>query len=226
MSLNKIILGAALAIAPMQASIIATATDPGLSLLQNFISSSPAQSKNTPTATPITAFSGITLTSSGGALVYDPNPVGQTCIDEFSAYANCVGNYTVDSSNSYTGITSTDLTYKLTKPTTATAFYLFVDPTLNISTKVSVLNSDGGVQDTFTFDPNGPVGFGTYILITEAFNFADVQIAGVGANLNFTSMAGYGFTVAHIEVAPEPGTIVMFGLGLGALGFFARRRKA
>jgi hypothetical protein len=226
MNLRKIILGVALAVAPMQASIIATATDPGLSLLQDFISSSPAQSKNAPTGTPITAFSGITLTSSGGALVYDPNPTGQDCTSQFNKYANCVGNYTVDQSSNYTGITSTDLTYKLAKSTNATAFYLFVDPTLNIQTKVSVLNVDGGVQDSFTFDPNGPVGFGTYILINEAFNFANVQISGVGAGSNFTSVAGYGFTVAHIEVAPEPGTIGMFGLGLGALGFFARRRKS
>jgi hypothetical protein len=196
-----------------------------LTLLQDFTTSNPALPANTPTSTPITAFSGLTLTSTGGALVYDPNPGTMDCRAEYNLYANCIGNYTVDSLNNYTGVTTTDMTYKLTVPTMASAFYMFVDPTLGISTQINVLNVDGQVVDTKTFSPDIG-GAGTYILITEAFNFQNVQILGVGADMNSTAMSGYGFNVAHIEVAPEPGTIGMFGLGLAALGYFSRRRKA
>jgi hypothetical protein len=80
---------------------------------------------------------------------------------------------------------------------------------------------DGGDNNTFpgdvttfatapwlTFDANAFVGGGT---LTNPVNSADNQVAYFGPNL-------------QASTTPEPGTIVMMGSGLLALGGFARRK--
>jgi hypothetical protein len=227
MKLRKLIVGLALAAAPMQASIISSMTDPGLSLLQNF--STPSLTKNVSIAPVISSFSGVTLNTTGRGLVYD-TPSGFTCHDSFAPDADCISNFTGDAGYGYASVTSTDLTFKLTAPTKMVAFWAYFDPTLGFSTKINVFDSSNGLLETTTIGKLESNSANWY-KVTEGSNIDHIQIAGVNATTEIDNLGhAYGLVLSHIETAtvnnPEPATVMMLGLGLGALGVFARRRKA
>jgi hypothetical protein len=226
MNLNKLILGLALTAVPLGASIIISSTDPGLSVLQDFGAPTSTVNKNTNVVTPLTAFTGLTITSSGSGVVYDPNPGTGTCAQQFSPFANCVGTYTVDASNGYASVTSTNLTFKLTNASNTVGFWLFFDPTLAKNTTINVFDSSNGLLESLTLTP-AQAGPNFFKVSETGAPISSVQFVGVNATTTIDANGnGYGLVVAHVEVAPEPGTIVMLSMGLGAIGFFARRRKA
>jgi hypothetical protein len=224
MNLRNLIVGLALTAAPMQASIIASMTDPGLSLLQNFSAPSGGLTKNVVTVPIISNFSGVTLNTTGRGLVYD-TPAGFSCHDAFAPDSDCITSFTGDAGYNYASITSTDLTFKLSAPTKTVAFWAYFDPTLGFSTTINVFNSSNVLIDTKTIPALGPNSKNWYT-VSEGSNIDHIQIMGVNATTSIDELGqAYGLVLSHVEVAPEPGTIGMFGLGLGALGFFARRRK-
>jgi hypothetical protein len=227
MKLRKLIVGLALTAAPMYASIISSMTDPGLSLLQNF--STPSLTKNVSIGPVISSFSGVTLNTTGRGLVYD-TPAGFTCHDAFAPDADCITNFTGDAGYGYASVTSTDLTFKLSAPTKMVAFWAYFDPTLGLSTKINVFDSSNGLLETTTIGKLESNSKNWYT-VSEGSNIDHIQIAGVNATTDIDpSGNAYGLVLSHIETAtvnnPEPATVTMLGLGLGALGFFARRRKA
>lgn len=229
MKLRKLIVGLALTAAPMQASIIASMTDPGLSLLQNFSAPAPSVTKNVSIAPTISNFSGVTLTTTGKGLVYD-TPTGFTCTDAFAPDTNCITNFTGDAGYGYASVTSTDLTFKLNAPTKMVAFWAYFDPTLGLSTTINVFDSSNSLLETTTIGKL-PSNSKNWYTVSEGSIIDHIQIAGVNATTNIDESGNaYGLVLSHVETAaipnPEPATVMMLGLGLGAVGFFARRRKA
>jgi hypothetical protein len=225
MTLRKIILGAALAVAPMQASIIATANDPGMSLLQDFSTATPGLVANTQLGTSLSNFTGIAVTTTGNGLVYVNPSTTYDCTNNFAPDKSCVTNFTVDEGDNYANIYGSNLTFSLNTAVKQVAFWSYFDPTPGLNTTISVYDTSHSLIDSAVFGPLQPNSPNWYT-ITELSNIGSVTIAA-GGNIT-TAVANYGLVLSHIETAatPEPGTVGMFGLGLGALGFFARRRKA
>jgi hypothetical protein len=226
MKLRTIFLGLTLSAAPMQASIIASMTDPGYTLLQNFATSSPSLTPNTVVSGPSTAFTGVGVTTSfvnvTSAATYD-------CTTNFGPDSSCITNFTVDGGDNYATVTGNSLTFSLNTPVKKVAFYSFFDSG-SFNTIISVYDTTHTLIESLTVGPlatNSP----NWYTATEGINIGSVTIQGTNSNPLSAAPSPYGMIVAHVETsaadpAPEPGTITMLSLGVGAIGFFARRRKA
>jgi hypothetical protein len=225
MYFRKLIIGAALIVAPLQASILSVGIDPLLPILQTF--ATPNLGANVANVT--NQFSGVTFTP-GQTVVYDPNQAsGGTCASWGAPDANCVSNFTENADASYKTITGTSLTFTLINPATEVAFYLIWDmyPGAGTLTQIAVnggqILTAGGPQASFTQSQGG-----WFDVNLNGALINSVTITGLGANTSVApNGSGYGLVLSHIEATtPEPGTIMLLGAGLGAVGFFARRRKA
>lgn len=169
--------------------------------------------------------------------------------DTLPALTACVGNYLVTNGSvqNQQGIQPTlastptflpdlDITFG---SSVYSASFLFAVPSAGAGTttfEVQLFNSSLQQVDT-TFYFKGTLSSPAYLDIVENQSFKYVDItqlpnSGVGVSpVTGFGTTGYTFNaiigdVQASTVAPEPGTIGLFGLGLAGLGYFARRRKA
>lgn len=228
MKFSTLLVGAALAVVPVQASIIITQTaiDPALALTQTFGAPSPSLAPNfTPVIAQFQSSPKVGVSfMRAESVVYDPNQVaGGSCTDFGSPDPSCVTNFTENADGSYKAISGTTLTFTLTNPSTEVAFFLLTDqisPTNPTTTQITV--NGGLVPTNFSFG-QGP----WFDIKGNGAIITSVMISGLNASTAITGGHAYGLVLSHIETTtPEPGTILMLSAGLGAIGFFARRRKA
>jgi PEP-CTERM motif len=241
MNLQNLVLGALIAAVPMQASFISnSATNPfapGQVQVQTFSSpTTPIASNFSPVTTEFLNAPEIGVYfSAEDNVVYDPNQamLGGNCMAYGNPDADCVSNFTENSDGSYKAINTTSLTFYLAHPSTQVAFFMIFDelPGADTPTRITLnggtgLPASSGPVFSQTFEQNsqqlpwflGDLG-GSLIY--------SVTLTGIGADTTFTPGLAYGIVLSHVETPiPEPGTVMLFGLGLAAAGFLGRRRTA
>jgi PEP-CTERM motif len=240
-NLHRLLLGAALVAVPMQASFISNWAnnpfDSGQVQVQNFSAPNPTL---LPNANPINSqFStspqiGLTFT---GSTAYDPNQhAGGTCANFGAPTPDCITNFTENSDGSYSSILGTSFTFTLATPAKQVAFWMAFDEFTGTSpmTMITLTGNDGtiltaGGPTTFSqsFSQNGQA-MPWFLGDLGGVLIQSVTFTGIGVNTTVGSDGdGYGVVLANVETpTPEPGTVLLLTAGLGAVGFFARRRKA
>jgi hypothetical protein len=120
----------------------------------------------------------------------------------------------------------------LATPAKQVAFWMIFDEITGSSTQTRItLNGVGG--------PGGSAFSQSFLENAQSLPWflgdlggvliQSVTFTGIGASTNVGSVDGfaYGIVLADVETpTPEPDSLVMLVVGLGTLGFLARRRKA
>jgi hypothetical protein len=233
-NLHKLLLGAAIVAVPLQASFITnSATNPFIPAqvqVQNFSAPNPTL---LPNANPINSqFStspqiGLTFT---GSTAYDPNQAaGGSCSDFGAPSPNCITNFTENPDGSYNTILGTSFTFTLTTPAKQVAFWMIFDEITGTSPTTMITLT--GVNESTTFSQSFAENAQTlpwFLGDLGGVLIQSVTFTGIGTNTTVGQDGfGYGVVLANVETpTPEPGTVLLLSAGLGAVGFFARRRKA
>jgi PEP-CTERM motif len=239
----KLILGTVIFPFLAQASFITNLStnpyNPSQAEVQHFTSPDP---NLPPNANPVTGqFAsspaiGLTFT---GSTAYNPNQVaGGSCIVDFGAPGpDCVTSFTENPDASYNTILGTSFTVTFVNPPTEVAFWMIFDQITGTSpmTTITLTGNNGGIvggalPTTYSqsFAQNAQ-RFPWFLADLGGVPIESITLTGVGANTTVGTADGYGYGVvlAQVEIPnPEPGTVLLLGAGLGALGFVAYRRRA
>jgi len=170
-----------------------------------------------------------TFTGNGGSVVVNFANEGRTGLGVPSTNSLNIGDITVSvapgtTATSFT-VTVLDTIGLTNVPTPGTAG----SGTLTVTDTISLSNisntAAGGLNGTVTdgalnvvFSPTTTIGGGTFS-VGAPFGFSSPTLNGSGGNLSAT------ITTTPPNVIPAPASLVMFGLGLGALGAIRLRRR-
>lgn len=162
---------------------------------------------------------------SSSTLYYDGNSAGGTGCAFYQESGNCVSNFTSIAGNPNGQNVQPTFSIFFSTPQTSAAFAL-VAGGLDSDTFTALLNGVSVATFTATTATNynqGCVGtcagnFFGFSSIAGGFN--QIQVATTGTNLAIIDNVQLSATI------PEPGTIALFGLGIGGLVAFRRRRSA
>jgi PEP-CTERM motif len=240
MNLQNLVLGVAIIAAPVQASFISNSAKNPFS--DNQVQVQTFSSPTTPIAPNFSPVTNEFLNAPAigvyflpeDATVYDPNQAmaGGNCMAYGNPDADCIANFTENADGSYKAINTTSFTFYLAKPATQVAFFMIFDELPGADTPTQItLNGGTGLAAS-----SGPVYSETFEQNSQQLPWFlgdlggsliySVTLTGIGANTTFTPGYAYGIVLSHVETPiPEPGTVLLIGMGLAAAGFLGRRRS-
>jgi hypothetical protein len=110
-------------------------------------------------------------------------------------------------------------------PASPVSFNLSAGTTSNITYTLSLASLGLSVSDTFYFDAYSSGGGGSDSAIDSLAN-PNVAVTSWGDTYTSSTTGGGGNGLNSYQVVPEPSTYLLSALGVLAIYFFARRRKA